>query len=249
MSISLQNIAVQAIEELHLPDNQELAWMMKRANDALRRIDCIETYVKETAELDVSNDGRCNLPCDYYKTLAINVVVPCVPVEPPPPGPPPPMPPPNSGNQPNFPSEMPTNYYKYNPHLWYADVPFCRENNIDLGGYSATSNTFYINGDTIQLYGNCNRIQKVRIAYMGYNVDDGGRMRALTKMEEAVMNFICWKYEWQREKFTKAEGYRKEWVALKNKIVGVSQRHQMELDRKQIQMTMWRYVNRYPNVV
>ena len=69
--ITYRSVASKAIEILHLASNDEEVYFMNRTEDAIRDIDCIQTYINDVCCFDVDSNGRICLPKGFVRPIAI----------------------------------------------------------------------------------------------------------------------------------------------------------------------------------
>ena len=230
--ITYRSVASLAIEILHLPDNSEEVYFMRRTEDAIRDIDCIETYIKDVCCFDVDNNGRVCLPPGFVKPVAIRYI----------------PRPETSVNLNNPPWALNPGYDLGAGFLYYADVPLLGRSGCNMNGYAGGSRTYQINGDTLVL-GGCQG-GKIEMCYTGYAVEENGELSITKEMMQAAAYFLCKEYA-RAKGYSEniIRGYHNDYVAKVNYIRAHRQLIKMMEMKPQISVMMNSWLTRPHNAV
>lgn len=226
--LSLYQVSVSAAENLHLSDTQEYAWFMKKCQNAARRLKSWQGLKPKTVCLDVDNDGRACVPCNFYRVLAVYICPQDI------------CPPSNTTATGN-----PTPIRNPGGLLYYADAPALGRCDINIGNWCGTSRTFTLDGDTLQIggYRNC----RIEVAYMAYNMNVEGQMNIQESWEDYLVNYICFEYcrafPQLKPRYI-MDSYEKDYKACFRGIRSDETQVQMENDKAEITLIMNSYVGR-----
>ena len=173
--ITYRSVASKAIEILHLASNDEEVYFMNRTEDAIRDIDCIQTYINDVCCFDVDSNGRICLPKGFVRPIAIFYTPP-----------PPPLSEININNPPRA---------LYGGagagYLYYADIPFLNRCGCGTNGWAGSSRTYQVQGNTLVV--GCQG-GKIEMCYLAYKTNDSGELSISSEMMQAAAYFLCEEY-------------------------------------------------------